>query len=311
MDNSAAVYNILCNEEAWHWDTDDGHKLVFHHDGTGEITSWAELCIFIVAIFEWKVHDPAAIQYTESSPPAPRSFVRQTLGLLSPPTPPLLRVSIDFTLTKRRPLLYGRPVDPQRRLNEDLLLDAAFEPRVLNITVERGRFPAPRDYGARIPITTWYQSRLSFDVSPYPAREAWQPDSHNMVDSVGQPKMRQFSGRALHILPSTPSLPSLWERVGKRGQTMTTAAESALFWRGSFVTAYSPTTLRCPRLGSAPGSRGLAYILPSPTTGHSATSSPGLVEDPGTFPSVIAFATVRPRLGGAALIIAVAFHSRH
>ncbi|KAJ7878579.1 hypothetical protein B0H14DRAFT_2567266 [Mycena olivaceomarginata] len=139
MDNSAAIYDVLCNEEAWHWDTYDGHKLVFHRDGTGEyvlarITAWAELCTFIVAIFEWKVHEPAAIEYTESSPSAPHSFVQQTLTLLSPlPTLPLLRASIDFTPAKRRPLLYGRPVDPQRLLNEDLLLDTAFVPRVLNI----------------------------------------------------------------------------------------------------------------------------------------------------------------------------------
>ncbi|KAJ7878583.1 hypothetical protein B0H14DRAFT_1636541 [Mycena olivaceomarginata] len=190
MDNSAAVYDILCNEEAWQWDVFDGHNLVFHRDGTGEITSWGELCVWIVAIFEWKVHGPATVEYNQPKPPAPRSFT-QTLGLHSPPTPPLLQASIEFTLTKRRP----RPIDPQRLLNEDLLLDDAFAPRILNITVERGRFPSPRDYGAR--TSTWYQSRLSFDVSPYPAREAWRAESHNMVDSVGQPNMRQFCAREL------------------------------------------------------------------------------------------------------------------
>jgi hypothetical protein len=38
MDRSASVYDILCNEEAWHWDTYDGHKLVFYRDGTGEVS---------------------------------------------------------------------------------------------------------------------------------------------------------------------------------------------------------------------------------------------------------------------------------
>ncbi|KAJ7334962.1 hypothetical protein DFH08DRAFT_813991 [Mycena albidolilacea] len=136
MDKSPAVYDILCNEEAWQWDTFDRHNLVFHRDGTGE-------------------------------------------------------ASIEFTLTKRRP----RPIDPQRLLNEDLLLNDAFALRILNITVEHGCFPAPRDCGTR--TSTWYQSQLLFDVSPYPAWEAWWAESRNMVDSVGQPNMRQFCARQL------------------------------------------------------------------------------------------------------------------
>jgi hypothetical protein len=68
-------------------------------------------------------------------------------------------------------------------------------PCILNITVEREHFPAPRDCGAR--TSTWYQSRLSFDVSPYLAWEAWRAESHNIVDSVGQPNMRQFCAREL------------------------------------------------------------------------------------------------------------------
>ncbi|KAJ7875464.1 hypothetical protein B0H13DRAFT_1009588 [Mycena leptocephala] len=188
MDRSASVYDILCNEEAWHWDTYDGHKLVFYRDGTGEITSLAELCVWIVAIFEWKVHDPAAVEYNEPIPAPQRSFL-QTVLSRSPP-PPLLRASIDFTLTKRRPLLYGRVVD--RLINEDVLLDVAFEPRVLGITVEHGRFQVSWD-NSRFPQL--FQSRLSFDLSPYPAKEAWRPNQHAMVDSMGQPKMTQFCAR--------------------------------------------------------------------------------------------------------------------
>ncbi|KAJ6524245.1 hypothetical protein DFH09DRAFT_824032, partial [Mycena vulgaris] len=156
---------MLCDEEAWHWDTYDGHKLVFNRDGTGEITSWAELCVWIVAIFEWKVHDPAAVEYN-ADPPAQPSFIQGLVGRSSPP--PLLRASIEFTLTKRRPLLYGRVVD--RLINEDLMLDVAFAPRVLGITVERGRFPASWDSGPQ----SLYRSRLSFDMSPYPPLEAWR-----------------------------------------------------------------------------------------------------------------------------------------
>jgi hypothetical protein len=40
MDNSAAVYDILCNEEAWQWDVFDGHNLVFYRDGTGEVRAF-------------------------------------------------------------------------------------------------------------------------------------------------------------------------------------------------------------------------------------------------------------------------------
>ncbi|KAJ7471019.1 hypothetical protein FB451DRAFT_1135290 [Mycena latifolia] len=191
MDKAAAVCNVLCDEEAWHWDTYDGHKLVFYRDGTGEITSRAELCIWIVAFFEWKVHDPAAVEYNDG-PPAQRSFIQNLIGG-SPP--PLLRASIEFTLTKRRPLLYGRVV--QHRINEDVLLDAAFEPRALGITVERGRFSPSWDWGGGM-SRSLFRSQLSFDVSPYPALETWRPEQAAMVASMGQPKMTQFCA---HLLP--------------------------------------------------------------------------------------------------------------
>ncbi|KAJ7629677.1 hypothetical protein DFH06DRAFT_1225102 [Mycena polygramma] len=192
MDNlTAAVCHVLCNEEAWHWDTYDGHKLVFHRDGTGEIISRAELCIWIVATFEWKVHDPASVEF--SPVPPPQRSVFQDMVLRSPPPPPVLRASIDFQLTKRRPLLYGKVV--QARINEDVLLDAAFESRVLGITVDRGRFRTASDsntYGAQA-----FQLRLSFDVSPYPAKDVWRPEQHNMVESMGQPLMTEFCARKL------------------------------------------------------------------------------------------------------------------
>ncbi|KAJ7802486.1 hypothetical protein B0H14DRAFT_3884545 [Mycena olivaceomarginata] len=146
MNNSAAVYDVLCNEEAWHWDTYDGHKLIFHRDGTGEITSWAELNMWIFAIFEWKVHDPATVEYNAPvSPAGAQRSVIPNLFSCSRQIPPELRAAIEFTLTKRRPLWNGKVFDPQRHINEDALLDAAFEPRVLNIAVERGRFKAPWD----------------------------------------------------------------------------------------------------------------------------------------------------------------------
>ncbi|KAJ7692132.1 hypothetical protein B0H17DRAFT_879795, partial [Mycena rosella] len=154
---------VLCDEESWHWDTYDGHKLVFYRDGTGEITSKAELCIWIVAIFEWRVHDPASVEYHDRDA-RPRSLIQGLVGTTAPP--PLLRASIEFTLTKRRPLLYGRVV--QHRINEEVLLEAAFAPRVLRLTVERGRFAAAWDDDG-----STFSKRLAFDVAPYPPLEAW------------------------------------------------------------------------------------------------------------------------------------------
>ncbi|KAJ7149768.1 hypothetical protein C8R43DRAFT_1236360 [Mycena crocata] len=195
MDNAAKVYDVLCEEEAWRWDTDDGHKLVFYRDGTGEITSRAELNIWIVAFFEWKVHDPASVEYTDSDSDTAAvqpSFIYSLLGR-SPP-PPLLRASIEFTLTKRRPLLYGQVV--RHRINEEVLLDAAFEPRVLHVTVERGRFTTPWP-GTAYDHETKFRLRLSFDVSPYPPRDAWRPAQYAMVDSMKQPEMWQFCAQEL------------------------------------------------------------------------------------------------------------------
>jgi hypothetical protein len=150
--------------------------------------------MWIFAIFEWKVHDPATVEYNAPvSPAGARRSVIPGLFSRSRQAPPELRAAIEFTLTKRRPLRDGKVFDPQRLINEDVLLDAAFEPRVLNITVERGRFKAPWDR----PSKSFFKSRLSFDVSPYPAKEAWRPRQHAMVDSMGQPKMAQFCAQEL------------------------------------------------------------------------------------------------------------------
>ncbi|KAJ7183591.1 hypothetical protein C8R46DRAFT_884346 [Mycena filopes] len=199
MDNLEAVYSVLCDEESWHWDDYEGHKLIFHTDGTGEITSLAEMHVWIVAIFEWKVHDPTAVQY-HPEPTASRGLFFRA------PEPPILRTAIEFTLTKQTAPLFGRVLERTRyRMNEDILLDAAFEPRVLNITVEQGRFALswPRrvrrrtlfefggDAGPR------FRTRLTFDVSPYPPREAWRPDQYSMVNSMGQLNMTQFCAREL------------------------------------------------------------------------------------------------------------------
>ncbi|KAF8151253.1 hypothetical protein K438DRAFT_1778770 [Mycena galopus ATCC 62051] len=193
---TAAVYSVLCSEKAWHWNTDDGHNLIFYRDGTGEITSWAELNAWIFAIFEGKVNDPATVKYTPTALPLPPSLVQRLVSPSQPPMVPVLRASIEFTLTKRRtPFGVGLP----HRLNEELLLDAAFAPRVLNITVERGRFPASWDY---VPVQpdipkSWFQSQLTFDVSPYPVRETWDPKLYDMVDSIGQPNMTKFCAHKL------------------------------------------------------------------------------------------------------------------
>ncbi|KAJ7788244.1 hypothetical protein B0H14DRAFT_2536833 [Mycena olivaceomarginata] len=189
MNNSAAVYDVLCNEEAWHWDTYDGHKLIFHRDGTGEITSWAELNMWIFAIFEWKVTIQLPSNTTRPSrQPAPSAPLSPTSFPALDKSRPNYAPRSSSRSRNGGPLWNGKVFDPQRHINEDALLDAAFEPRVLNIAVERGRFKAPWD-------GPW--SRLSFDVSPYPAKEAWRPRQHAMVDSMGQPKMTQFCAQEL------------------------------------------------------------------------------------------------------------------
>ncbi|KAJ7284919.1 hypothetical protein C8J57DRAFT_703837 [Mycena rebaudengoi] len=183
MDASTAVQTVLCNEEAWHW-SQDNHKLVFYRDGTGEIISYAELCVWIVAIFEWKIDDPSSVQYTPNPEPS-RSFI--STFLFQPPPQRILTASIEFRLTQRRPLLYGKVV--RHRINEDVLLDAAFRPRVLHIVVERGRFaPSCDSTGGTIA----YESCLTFDESPFPPKAHWRVGQHNMLESVGQHRMVRF-----------------------------------------------------------------------------------------------------------------------
>ncbi|KAJ7692107.1 hypothetical protein B0H17DRAFT_1133366 [Mycena rosella] len=104
------------------------------------------------------------------------------LGLGGTHVPPLLlRASIEFTLTKCRLLLYDRVI--VHHINEEVLLETAFVPRVLCLTVERRCFPAPWDDNG-----STFSKRLAFDVAPYPPLEAWQPGQHNMLESMGQHK---------------------------------------------------------------------------------------------------------------------------
>ncbi|KAJ7686143.1 hypothetical protein B0H14DRAFT_2654468 [Mycena olivaceomarginata] len=168
----------------------DGHNLVFHRDGTGEITSWGELCV-------------------GSSPSSNGRFTVQPVEYNSPTTGAALlypnpRFALPTNATfitgginriyahKRRP----RPIDPQRLLNEDLY--SMMPSRRASSISCRAR---------ALPLTAGLR-RHDVDVVPVSAfvrrvsvsgREAWRAESHNMVDSVGQPNMRR-------------SVPASWPR---------------------------------------------------------------------------------------------------
>lgn len=77
---------------------------------------------------------------------------------------------LEITLTKRA------SVDTRARINEHLLKDEAFIPKIYTLKLERGAFYEPsliRKALENIHTTPTYLYRLTFDTSPYPPEQEW------------------------------------------------------------------------------------------------------------------------------------------
>ncbi|KAJ7040053.1 hypothetical protein C8F04DRAFT_1231149 [Mycena alexandri] len=154
--------HILCSQEEWLWDGDDNNRLIFHADGTGEMISRAEAIVKIVAGIQWKLlpgagRVPIPARETTVIPPDHmhwRDILRQRTRRKEPTT--LFVGILELTITKRRPLLYGSVVHNQ--INEEVLLDSAFNTRRIDIIVENG------DPGVRPRLPLWRAQRHRADI---------------------------------------------------------------------------------------------------------------------------------------------------
>ncbi|OAA72184.1 hypothetical protein ISF_01257 [Cordyceps fumosorosea ARSEF 2679] len=181
-----SLSSLLCSE-TWHYDSDYANHIIFHENGTGKLICRTELNVWIAAEFDWQPHDQQAFSQTvdiakyDSSPAS------------------LQTTKVDMTLTQRRIPKLGNVDMSKYKINESLLVEAAFQPKTYTFTLEKGNFFTP--YDAQSPeglteFTPRFQLRLTFDTSPYPPRDEWKKPEEG-PDSIKFWEWKQFCGRRL------------------------------------------------------------------------------------------------------------------
>jgi hypothetical protein len=111
------------------------------HSPHHELISRAEAIVEILAGTDWKL-----VPLASRIPPdyTQLSELLRPVTLREPTT--LFTGTLQVTLTKRRPLLYGNVV--HNSINEDVLLDGAFETREIDFVIQSGEFPLSWNYRA-------------------------------------------------------------------------------------------------------------------------------------------------------------------
>ncbi|KAK3317925.1 hypothetical protein B0H66DRAFT_477706 [Apodospora peruviana] len=171
--------SLLCGPR-WTRDPDESKTLRFLPDGTGELVCRVEYHLLIAAEFDWRLLSSHQFETSDTS------------NTMDPTT---RQYEIELTLTKRRIPKIGEVSTVGMKLNEEMLKEVAFEPRIYQIRFEQGRFPVcfgPR--GAVGYITEWFGLRLILDRCPYPSPSEWQNeqavqfyDLWDKSDFYGQP----------------------------------------------------------------------------------------------------------------------------
>ncbi|KAJ7754628.1 hypothetical protein DFH07DRAFT_773619 [Mycena maculata] len=176
--------HLLCAQE-WAWDKDEQKRVIFHADGTGE----AELVVIIVAGMNWMIC-PTNNDGCLNPRKVPTIWRLLTAQEHKPTT--LLEGTLEITLNKSRPLLYGHTANYHNI--ERTLLEAAFQPRWIPLTIEGREFQHACPYAS-----TPFGLRLAFGASPYPPLKMWSPDTHVMVESQNFDEITEFCARRLDL----------------------------------------------------------------------------------------------------------------
>ncbi|KAJ7692575.1 hypothetical protein B0H17DRAFT_1330739 [Mycena rosella] len=186
--------HLLCSQDQWLWDPYDGHRLIFYPDGTGEMISRGELVVLLVAGTEWKLLPLAGREgETSTSSVRPHSVPSAAPSLFpTPATSTLFRGILELTVTRRRPLLYGRHANYISI--ETLLFETAFQTRRIDVSIDRGEFHLSWNFD-RPESSDRYRLRLTLSESPYPPVETWRPAERSTVELVKFSQMTQFCAR--------------------------------------------------------------------------------------------------------------------
>jgi hypothetical protein len=109
----------------------------------------------------------------------------QPLNHVEPPTqstswnngPRLLgQLDLETTLNKQLPQHF-RSSCLANVVNEHVLTDDAFKPKLYTVRIEKGDFMSPSSIGFSSKFEARFALRLMFDKSPYPSRSQWKnPD---------------------------------------------------------------------------------------------------------------------------------------
>ncbi|GJC80594.1 hypothetical protein ColLi_03432 [Colletotrichum liriopes] len=173
------LQSILCGEP-WAWDSDDACHITFENNGAGELVARSELCIWIAAEIEWKCSNPEVLKNVIS--------VNETSSFWSygSTARQIAQFDIEVTLTKRRVSTLGSALERYKRINDELLSEAAFAPKVYTVRLEHGVFRSPASLSSG--NSQWsprYNLQIIFDKSPYPPENEWK-------DTSGGPEAIKF-----------------------------------------------------------------------------------------------------------------------
>ncbi|SMR59648.1 unnamed protein product [Zymoseptoria tritici ST99CH_1A5] len=159
-----------------------GFFVKFYQDGTGELCAFGELGtgLMIAMTMQWKFISTFTTDFIDDE----RFRHIKHTNMLSKRPKLLGSFRLEMQLNSRAPkdmYLSGRAEGLER--NTKLFLsDAAFLSRQFTVIIEKGNFAAVTDYntGGRREL------RMTFDASPYPAREAYR------VDRTSGPGLEDF-----------------------------------------------------------------------------------------------------------------------
>ncbi|RAH50925.1 uncharacterized protein BO95DRAFT_117239 [Aspergillus brunneoviolaceus CBS 621.78] len=191
-ESSESVLSILTGQ-SWFWDPMQSNEIRFHPNGAGHLICRYETQVWIMAELHWRSLRPASLEQIAAT---------TADGLLG-------EFEIEIRLSKRQ--TPGTYVPPGRRINEALLTDEAFEPKLFTVRLERGSFLTQHDRAGdrQGGDASRWAMRLVFDKSPYPQPEEWK----EMTSSLQAHKMWEWNEFCSHQLPEKGLLAATWSKL--------------------------------------------------------------------------------------------------
>ncbi|KJA14279.1 hypothetical protein HYPSUDRAFT_208825 [Hypholoma sublateritium FD-334 SS-4] len=181
VDLNSSLHDAICN--IWYGDFYLGDVFLLNADGTGEIGSSAELSLWIAQPLRWKL-----IEAHETIVEPPATLIENILSRPRPVTELVATIEIQIIAEKAKLSIYRNGTPDEY---PDNLLDRAFLPNEFRVTIERGKFWAPRNGRPRDNMVEFvFDLRMTMDRSPFPPMELWKPGMQDVLEY-----MRPFDKR--------------------------------------------------------------------------------------------------------------------